>query len=69
MSNSKGSGAGGEGARKRHRANTLNITSPKGTSAAARVHDHEGFIALPRTKAFTTPKPFTKNAVMVPTGE
>ena len=39
---------GGEGAGKRHRANTLNTVSPEGTSAADRAHDHGRLMALSR---------------------
>ena len=40
---------------------SLGTVGPTCTITAAQGHDHEGFIALPHYKAFTTPQSFMKS--------
>src|ERR1700733_1303955 len=48
---------------------TFDTTGLEGTSAAARVHDHEGLLVLPRYKPFITPEPFMKASCQGECGE
>jgi hypothetical protein len=58
-----------EGALERRTADLPVITGLTGTSAVTQGHDHEDLIVPSRPKPFMTPKPFTKNAVLLRAGE